>query len=96
MGVGGGACTMGGPPLNQQTVATNEQGFYFKPRREKLNWRIMSAIDIEKLIDDVDIETLESITKNITFSRIDYHGMCVCGGGEETFGNVHCDSMINI
>lgn len=29
------------------------QGFYFKSRREKLNWRLFMQIDIDKLMDDV-------------------------------------------
>lgn len=50
------------------------ENFYFKPRREKLNWRVLNAIDVDKLMDDIDIETLESVTKNITFSRVDCNG----------------------
>lgn len=52
------------------------QGFFFKPRREKLDWRVISRIDIDQLMDSVDIDTLESITKNLTFSRIEAKGLC--------------------
>lgn len=34
------------PPL--QNNINNFENFYFKPRREKLNWRILNSIDVEK------------------------------------------------
>ena len=49
--------------------------FYFKPRRETLNWRILLQLDIEKIMDKVDIDTIESVTKNLTFSRVDYNDL---------------------
>lgn len=54
-----------------------QRGFYFKPRREKLNWRVINQIDSNKIMDEVDIDTLESITKNLAFARIDLNGLFV-------------------
>lgn len=53
----------------------NSGKFYFKPRRETLNWRVLLQLDVEKIMDQVDIDTLESVTKNVTFSRIDYNDL---------------------
>jgi len=54
--------------------ATPPPQFYFKPRREKLNWRVLLSIPVDQVMDEVNIDTLENITRNITFSHIDVNG----------------------
>jgi hypothetical protein len=58
--------------MNENQI--NFPTFFFKPRREKLNWRAIHQIDINKVQDDVDIDTLESITKNLAFARLESRG----------------------
>lgn len=53
----------------------NNGKFYFKPRRETLNWRVLLSLNLEKIMDKVDIDTLESITKNLTFARVDFNDL---------------------
>ena len=45
--------------------------FTFKERHGKLDFRSIMRIDIDKIVRDVDIDTLQAHLKNITFSKVD-------------------------
>ena len=46
------------------------KSFYFQQRRGSLNLRSISRVDVDKVIRDVDIDTLQSFLENITFSDL--------------------------
>eukprot|EP00761_Pharyngomonas_kirbyi_P009446 gb/GECH01009462.1/.p1 GENE.gb/GECH01009462.1/~~gb/GECH01009462.1/.p1 ORF type:complete len:496 (+),score=156.27 gb/GECH01009462.1/:1-1488(+) len=52
-----------------------EQPFYFRPRREQLNWRVLRSINVSEIIDDLDLDALEMVLHNITFSDIGLEDM---------------------
>jgi zinc finger protein DZIP1 len=47
----------------------DESGFFFRQRKGKLNLRKLEAIDLEKVIREVDIDVLQQFIENITFSE---------------------------
>lgn len=47
-----------------------QKSFSFQQRRGQLDLRALSKIDLEKLIQEVDIDALQSVLENITFSQI--------------------------
>jgi hypothetical protein len=53
------------------------KNFIFQKKEEKLNWNVLMKINIDSLIKNIDIETLENITKNITFSSFSDNGIFV-------------------
>nr|KAJ3419335.1 Zinc finger protein dzip1 [Polyrhizophydium stewartii] len=46
-------------------------GFFFRRRRERLNWRMLAAIDPDQVMKDVDIESLQEVMENVTFCDIE-------------------------
>ena len=51
--------------------SANLPAFAFSRRRSRLNWRLISAINLEKVFQEVNLSALESVLENITFSDID-------------------------
>ncbi|KAJ8329817.1 hypothetical protein O5D80_002011 [Batrachochytrium dendrobatidis] len=47
------------------------EGFHFKRRRERLNWRMLASVNVEKIMEELDIDALQDIMKNITFCDIE-------------------------
>ncbi|OCT78920.1 zinc finger protein DZIP1L [Xenopus laevis] len=45
--------------------------FRFQPRRDGIDWRRFSAIDIERLTREIDINTLQESINSITFCNLD-------------------------
>lgn len=56
-GVGGGALPP--PPLK----------FIFRPRTGRINWRVLHALDLERVVREGDVETIQTYLDNITFAR---------------------------
>ncbi|KAJ3042453.1 Zinc finger protein dzip1 [Rhizophlyctis rosea] len=59
-------------------------GFYFKRRRERLNWRVIGGVSVERIVKDVsfcrrevwvDIMALQDTMENITFCDIEAEDM---------------------
>ena len=46
------------------------KSFYFQQRRGSLDLRSISRVDVERIIREVDIDTLQSFLENITFSDL--------------------------
>ncbi|KAJ3175686.1 Zinc finger protein dzip1 [Geranomyces variabilis] len=46
-------------------------GFYFRRRRERVNWRLLSSMNIDQIMKEVDIKALQDIMENLTFCDID-------------------------
>ena len=57
--------------LPAQTAVLAENTFYFQQRRGRLDLRAIARIDIERVIADVDIDTLQSNLESIAFSDLD-------------------------
>ena len=47
----------------------DESGFFFRQRKGKLNLRKLEAIDLEKVIREVDIDLLQQCIENLTFAE---------------------------
>lgn len=45
----------------------DEKGFFFRQRRGRLNLRRIEAIDIERMIREVDVDILQQNVEDITF-----------------------------
>ena len=45
------------------------KGFFFRQRRGRLNLRKVEAIDIERMIREVDIDILQQVVEDLTFSE---------------------------
>jgi len=46
--------------------------FNFKKRREHLDWRMLASIQLDSILYNVDIQKLQEILYNITFSNIEF------------------------
>eukprot|EP00516_Mucochytrium_quahogii_P004567 CAMPEP_0203760322 /NCGR_PEP_ID=MMETSP0098-20131031/13641_1 /ASSEMBLY_ACC=CAM_ASM_000208 /TAXON_ID=96639 /ORGANISM=" , Strain NY0313808BC1" /LENGTH=917 /DNA_ID=CAMNT_0050653835 /DNA_START=81 /DNA_END=2834 /DNA_ORIENTATION=+ len=55
--------------LNARIVP--QKSFYFQQRHGKIDLRAISRVDLEALVEQVDIETLQTHLENITFSELD-------------------------
>ena len=57
-------------PVLQEDKATSV--FQFRRRRDRaINWRAMAGIDIEKIIRNIDINTLDENIDSITYCSVD-------------------------
>ena len=54
-----------------ETAVLAENTFYFQQRRGRLDLRSISRIDIERVIEDVDIDTLQSHLEAVAFADLD-------------------------
>jgi len=55
-----------------------EKSFYFQQRHGKLDLRGISRIDLDQLVEDVDIETLQAYLENLTFAELEDHDLRTC------------------
>ncbi|KAI9351379.1 Iguana/Dzip1-like DAZ-interacting protein N-terminal-domain-containing protein [Obelidium mucronatum] len=46
-------------------------GFYFKRRSERLDWRLLASLQVDRVQREVDIPALQEIMENITFCDVD-------------------------
>eukprot|EP00818_Percolomonas_sp_WS_P008911 CAMPEP_0117449676 /NCGR_PEP_ID=MMETSP0759-20121206/8067_1 /TAXON_ID=63605 /ORGANISM="Percolomonas cosmopolitus, Strain WS" /LENGTH=1181 /DNA_ID=CAMNT_0005242157 /DNA_START=616 /DNA_END=4158 /DNA_ORIENTATION=+ len=62
------------PSVNTSASSSSEYTsypeFYFRERFEELDWKTLLKVDIDTLISNNDLDTLEQITKNITFGSV--------------------------
>ena len=49
-------------------VNSAEANFKFSEKRGKLDWKALSDIDMDRLIRETDIDKLERLLQNVTFS----------------------------
>ena len=56
----------GASPPRQQVA----QPFQFRPRRGKLDWRQLTALDLDRIRNEVDIEALEPHLDNLAFAHV--------------------------
>ncbi|XP_060047753.1 cilium assembly protein DZIP1 isoform X8 [Erinaceus europaeus] len=55
--------------------------FQFRPRLESVDWRRLSAIDVDKVAGAVDVLTLQENIMNITFCKLEDEKCPHCQGG---------------
>ncbi|XP_061050598.1 cilium assembly protein DZIP1L isoform X1 [Eubalaena glacialis] len=78
-----------GLPPSMQCHATTAQGlsdplfaaytlpaFKFQPRRERIDWRRISALDVDRVARELDVATLQENIVSVTFCNLDRE---VCG-----------------
>lgn len=58
------------PNSEEIDPSASSSSFYFQQRRGSLDIRSISKANIEKIVNDVDIDTLQSILENITFCAL--------------------------
>ncbi|RKO89786.1 Iguana/Dzip1-like DAZ-interacting protein N-terminal-domain-containing protein, partial [Blyttiomyces helicus] len=47
------------------------QGFYFRKRRDRLNWRLLASVQVDRIMKEVDIGCLQEIMENITYCDVE-------------------------
>ena len=57
-------------PTSYAETLLFHKSFYFQQRRGTLDLRGISRVDVEKIIREVDIDTLQGYLENITFSDV--------------------------
>mmetsp|Transcript_12308 Transcript_12308/g.19865 ORF Transcript_12308/g.19865 Transcript_12308/m.19865 type:complete len:1163 (+) Transcript_12308:57-3545(+) len=55
----------------RKPVASQQGNFYFQRRHGRLDWRSLSAVDIDRIIREVDIEALQNNLENIAYADIE-------------------------
>lgn len=53
-----------------ETAVLAENSFYFQQRRGRIDLRSIARIDIDRVIEDVDIDTLQSHLESIAFADL--------------------------
>ena len=66
-GVGGAGAAM------PATFAQN--AFFFQQRRGKLDFKNLARVDLDRVVEEVDIDTLQDWIENVTFSELDREDM---------------------
>ena len=44
--------------------------FSFEYRRDRIDWRKLHAVDVDRMVREADIETLESLLDTVTFGYL--------------------------
>ncbi|XP_068446652.1 cilium assembly protein DZIP1 [Clinocottus analis] len=60
-------------PLSNMTPSSGAafQPFHFRPRRERVNWRRISAVDIDLVVSQMDLDVLQEHINGVTFCSLD-------------------------
>lgn len=66
---------LGAPLFGAYTVPT----FKFQPRRETVDWRRLSALDVERVAQDLDVAVLQENISGVTFCNLDREVCSRCG-----------------
>jgi len=59
----------------ENALITPQKNFYFQQRHGRVDLRAISRVDLEAVIDDVDVQTLQMHLENITFGDLDQRDM---------------------
>ncbi|KAM8953872.1 cilium assembly protein DZIP1L [Pelodytes ibericus] len=57
--------------MQMSPKASHIQSFRFRPRRDGIDWRRFSAIDVERIASELDISTLQESINSITYCNLD-------------------------
>lgn len=86
-------------PRKSSAPSTVMDSFVFQERRGKLDLRAISRVDIDKVIEEGDIGTLQTHLDNITFCKLDAADLKRCGaipGVAARFTHFYCDYFIRL
>lgn len=50
--------------------APQVKAFKFEPRRARLDWRLLSAVDADRIARETDIDTLEQVLDTVAFGDV--------------------------
>uniref|UniRef100_G1SKV1 DAZ interacting zinc finger protein 1 like n=1 Tax=Oryctolagus cuniculus TaxID=9986 RepID=G1SKV1_RABIT len=64
-----------GPLFGAYTLPT----FKFQPRRESIDWRRISALDVDRVARELDVATLQENITGVTFCNLDRETCSRCG-----------------
>uniref|UniRef100_A0A8C5KJ56 Cilium assembly protein DZIP1 N-terminal domain-containing protein n=2 Tax=Jaculus jaculus TaxID=51337 RepID=A0A8C5KJ56_JACJA len=53
--------------------------FKFQPRRESIDWRRISALDVDRVARELDVATLQENITSVTFCNLDREACSRCG-----------------
>ncbi|KAM6223881.1 cilium assembly protein DZIP1L [Rhynchocyon petersi] len=53
--------------------------FKFQPRRERVDWRRISSLDMERVVREIDVATLQENLSSVTFCNLDRETCSYCG-----------------
>jgi hypothetical protein len=59
------------PNFTQTYLSHPAPNFSFQEKSAKLNWQQIEEIDIQKMMNNTDLETLEGVLSNLTYSQLD-------------------------
>ncbi|KAI9098282.1 Iguana/Dzip1-like DAZ-interacting protein N-terminal-domain-containing protein [Phlyctochytrium arcticum] len=51
--------------------------FFFKRRRERLNWRVLAGIDVSQIQKEIDVQALQDIMENLTYCDIEAEDLAI-------------------
>ncbi|XP_006883476.1 PREDICTED: zinc finger protein DZIP1L [Elephantulus edwardii] len=67
--------TLSSPLLGAYTLPT----FSFQPRRQSVDWRRISTLDVERVARELDVATLQENLSSVTFCSLDREACSRCG-----------------
>eukprot|EP00063_Salmo_salar_P032409 XP_014007244.1 PREDICTED: zinc finger protein Dzip1-like isoform X1 [Salmo salar] len=65
------------PPAMSASTSTTIPPFKFRPRRESVDWRRISAVDVDLVASELDFQTLQEHITGVTFCNVEWE-RCVC------------------
>uniref|UniRef100_A0A8C9JZ48 DAZ interacting zinc finger protein 1 like n=1 Tax=Panthera tigris altaica TaxID=74533 RepID=A0A8C9JZ48_PANTA len=66
---------LSGPPFGAYPLPT----FKFQPRSESVDWRRISALDVDRVARELDVATLQENITGVTFCNLDREACSRCG-----------------
>jgi hypothetical protein len=61
-------------PDADEMKSSDMPAFYFQRRRGRIDWRKLDRVDLEAVVNDVDIETLQEHVDHIAFADVGEEG----------------------
>lgn len=59
------------PPAMSASTSTTIPPFKFRPRRESVDWRRISAVDVDLVASELDFQTLQEHITGVTFCNVE-------------------------
>ena len=63
-----------GEKMKTSSEAQELPAFYFKRRRGRIDWRKLDRVDLDQLVNEVDIDTLQEHVDHIAFADVGEDG----------------------
>jgi hypothetical protein len=75
----------GAEDVLRRSLSDRSIGFRFRHRDERINWRVLMNFDVERMVEDVDVEALQSVLENVTFGDLFSEGMSTLNASSVSF-----------